>query len=331
MTTSQHFQADASKNPKNLFGSPADDLAASGLSVPEDPFMEPSDTFDFGDENTAASRKRQSSARSARANAPASRPSVSGRVVERSHRAQSADASPQGKAAASQGASTEPCASDAKASAARRRGIGWRTWALIVGIVVLVALAIGGVYAWNALFRFDDAADIQGEWRTADNAMIVVIDAENMYLPEGLTYAYTLDISAKSISFAFSNLTGAGIYEFSDDRRTLTITEGEEGSSRVTVLCKVSDNAEASARMLSEEEAALFAEGPSGGEGDSEQDSAAAAEPLPGLPQGEGGQTAGSNAALPPTSEDAASQEAAESDAQDYEEDSAWDETTAEA
>lgn len=120
---------------------------------------------------------------------------------------------------------------------------------MIVAVVIAAAVVVGAFLAWNAFFRHDDAADIQGEWRTQDNSMIVVIDGSNIRMPD-LEYPYEIDTGTKTITFSFSDLTGSGSYSFSDDRNTLTIVEGEGDSAATTVFVKVSDNTQATPRLL---------------------------------------------------------------------------------
>lgn len=132
----------------------------------------------------------------------------------------------------------------------KARGVG-RIIAIIVAVVAIAALAVGAFFVWNTFLRYDDAADIQGEWRTQEGTMTVVIDATNIRMPE-LEYSYEIDKGAKTITFHFSDLTGSGTYSFSEDRSTLTIVEGEGDTAATTVLVRVSNNTQATPQLLEE-------------------------------------------------------------------------------
>ena len=119
----------------------------------------------------------------------------------------------------------------------------------VIGALAVVAIAVGAFFVWNTFLRYDDAADIQGEWRTQDNAMTVVIDGSNIRMPD-LEYSYEIDTGAKRLTFHFSDLTGAGTYSFSGDRSTLTIVEGEGDAATTTVLVKVSGDTQATPQLI---------------------------------------------------------------------------------
>ncbi|MFR4804904.1 MAG: hypothetical protein ACLT98_17295 [Eggerthellaceae bacterium] len=125
--------------------------------------------------------------------------------------------------------------------ARRRRILAWSA------AVFVVAVLVGsGVLFWNTYLRYDDAADIQGEWQVIDGSSTVVIDSDSIRMLELLDYEYTLDTWAKTIDFSFADLSGTGSYSFSDDRRVLIIKEGEGDDQTTLSLVKISDNAEPS-------------------------------------------------------------------------------------
>lgn len=102
-----------------------------------------------------------------------------------------------------------------------------RHWPLIVVSVVLVlVVAVVGGLSWDRWLRFDDAADIQGEWQTPGSTVSVVIDGESIKLTEDVTWSYTLDSGAKTLAYTFGNYEGQGRYLFSPDRTQLVITDG---------------------------------------------------------------------------------------------------------
>ncbi len=108
--------------------------------------------------------------------------------------------------------------------------------------VVLVALAVAtSVLAWNQWLRYDDAADIQGTWRVEGSAATFTVTGSEIQLTSDVSYPYTLDTFAKTISFSFGNYEGGGSYVFSPERDVLTITESApdaDGGQAVTTLVK---------------------------------------------------------------------------------------------
>ncbi|MFR3273484.1 MAG: hypothetical protein ACLTQI_06560 [Slackia sp.] len=133
--------------------------------------------------------------------------------------------------------------------ARRRRILAWSA------AVFVAAMLVGsGVLFWNTYLRYDDAADIQGEWQVIDGSSTVVIDSDSIRMLELLDYEYTLDTWAKTIDFSFTDLSGTGSYSFSDDRRVIIIKEGEDDNQTTLSLVKISDNAEAEPRIVDESE-----------------------------------------------------------------------------
>ncbi len=143
----------------------------------------------------------------------------------------------------------------AKPQSHERRNHILKIVALCFAAVLVACAAVAAFWAWDTWLRFDDAADIQGEWLTADGTAFVVIDAEEIHMPDSVDFAYTLDTKGKTISYSFVDLAGGGSYEFSRDRATLTITESD-GSQ--TVLQKYSDSTDGEPRVLSADEAAVL-------------------------------------------------------------------------
>lgn len=181
-----------------------------------------------------------------------------------------------------------------------------------VGIVFIaafvVAAVVAGLWAWNAWFRYDDAADIQGGWNTGNPAVSVTIDATAIHMPDSVDFAYTIDTREKTISFSFGELSGGGSYEFSEDRTMFTITE-LDGSQ--TVFTRVSSfgtedsaqegqqssNAESSSSV--DDENQQDAASDSSSAVDSSEDEAQQAEVSAALESTSGESTPGSNAVAP--------------------------------
>ncbi len=112
---------------------------------------------------------------------------------------------------------------------------------LIPVVLLLVALAVAtAVLSWNQWFRYDDAFDIQGTWRAESGNVTLVITGSDIEFTQDVSYPYTLDTFAKTISFNFGNYSGGGSYAFSPERDVLTITEenpdAEGGKSSTTLV-----------------------------------------------------------------------------------------------
>lgn len=143
----------------------------------------------------------------------------------------------------------------AKPRSSEHRNRILRIVAVCLAAVLVACAAVAAFWAWDTWLRFDDSADIQGEWLTANGTALVVIDAEEIHMPDSVDFKYTLDTNNKTISYTFVDLTGGGSYEFSRDRATLTITESD-GSQ--TVFQKYSDSTDGEPRVLSADEAAAL-------------------------------------------------------------------------
>ena len=84
--------------------------------------------------------------------------------------------------------------------------------AVCFAAVLVACVAVAAFWAWDTWLRFDDSADIQGEWLTSNGAALVVIDAEEIHMPDSVDFKYTLDTKSKTISYTFVDLTGGGSY-----------------------------------------------------------------------------------------------------------------------
>ncbi len=93
-----------------------------------------------------------------------------------------------------------------------------------IGVLAVAVAGVCAYCAWTIWWRYDDAADIQGTWRSNSGATIT-IDADKMHLTDDVSYDYTLDTGAKIIVYAFSSSQGQGSYRFSPDRSALVIDE----------------------------------------------------------------------------------------------------------
>jgi hypothetical protein len=123
----------------------------------------------------------------------------------------------------------------------------------IVLIVVLVAvIGVGAFFAWNTFLRYDDAQDIQGQWKIEGSTNSIVITDSEIRLTDSVSFNYELNTFEKTITYTFASYTGEGSYEFSSDRETLTLidlntdepgtSEGGDTSSSMRLL-KISNQA----------------------------------------------------------------------------------------
>ena len=276
----------------NIAGAPS---ASSGASSAEDG---PADFFDLGDGGASAggTSSRSSSPRSVQGSSrPSGRRAVRPRAranEDDAARSQTDDAGqrPHTRNVSGRGSRSAAAARREKGASGKR---GVKKIVLgIVGAVAIVAVVVGAFFVWNAFFRYDDAADIQGEWRTQDNAMTVVIDGSNIRMPD-LEYSYEIDTASKRLTFHFSELTGSGTYSFSSDRSTLTIVEGEGDAATTTVFIKVSDNAQATPQLIDPAESDDATADGEGASGDAEEsgDAATSGEAADGAGEGTGGES----------------------------------------
>ena len=139
-----------------------------------------------------------------------------------------------------------------RSSASADQGRG-RKAGLVVAAVLAVLVAAAALFVWNTYFRYDDTADIKGEWLVSDGSMVMVIDDQSIKMPDAV-YDYSLDTGKKTITFTFAELSGGGSYDFSDGRKTLTVSEGQENVVETTFY-KMSDKVQAKPRKLSGEKA----------------------------------------------------------------------------
>lgn len=132
----------------------------------------------------------------------------------------------------SEHAPEEDVADEEGASVRRKRKTEPRTLAkrvvlVLIALLVIVAVALASYFAWDRWGRYDDAADIQGQWYIDGTAAPIIIDAQTMQLADNVAYSYEIDPQEKTIRFSFGSWKGQGRYRFSDDRQRLLIMDGE--------------------------------------------------------------------------------------------------------
>ena len=101
---------------------------------------------------------------------------------------------------------------------------------IVVAAIVAVLLILLGLFCWNRWLRYDDAAEIQGEWFAAFSGKRapIVIDGETIEFNPDTKWHYTLDTTAKTITFTFGSQSGGGRYWFAGDHEHLIIEDGTE-------------------------------------------------------------------------------------------------------
>lgn len=92
--------------------------------------------------------------------------------------------------------------------------------------MVLVVVAVVVAFScWRWTFA-NDAQDIQGTWYIAGTQKTVEVTADGIKLADDVTYSYTIDEGAKTLSLSFGNMEGEARYRFSLDRQTLALRDG---------------------------------------------------------------------------------------------------------
>ena len=93
--------------------------------------------------------------------------------------------------------------------------------------MVLVVVAVVVAFScWRWTFA-NDAQDIQGTWYIAGTQKTVDVTPDGIKLADDVTYSYTIDEGAKTLSLSFGNMEGEARYRFSLDRQTLALRDGE--------------------------------------------------------------------------------------------------------
>lgn len=142
---------------------------------------------------------------------------------------------PMDQASIEEGADDEDL-SEARPQARRKLSRKARV-AIIIGAIVLVAgIVVAALFVWNRWYRFDDHADMQGEWYVVGTTVPVTIDETSIHLTGDVTYNYEINAHDKTISYSFGTMKGQGRYWFSDDRKYLVITDGDEFTGSSTAI-----------------------------------------------------------------------------------------------
>lgn len=111
-----------------------------------------------------------------------------------------------------------------------------RIAAVVATIVLIAAIVIACLFAWNRWYRFNDHADLQGTWYAVGTAVPIQIDDASIKLTDDVAYQYEIDAHDKTIRYTFGPMQGQGRYWLSDDRQCLVITDGREFDGTSTAL-----------------------------------------------------------------------------------------------
>lgn len=103
-----------------------------------------------------------------------------------------------------------------------------RVVGIVLGIVLAVLLVLVGYVSASRWMIFNDEADIQGKWYVYGTDVPLTFNEGSIVINSETSYAYHIDVTAKTIEYTFGNLVGHGRYWFGDGRNTLVITDGDD-------------------------------------------------------------------------------------------------------
>lgn len=109
---------------------------------------------------------------------------------------------------------------------------------IVVGIAIAIIAILMGLFCWNRWLRYDDTVEIQGEWFAAFSGRRapIVIDGDTIEFNSETKWHYTLDTTAKTITFTFGSQSGGGRYWFVGDHEHLVIEDGIDFSAFDTFM-----------------------------------------------------------------------------------------------
>ena len=79
----------------------------------------------------------------------------------------------------------------------------------IVLIALIACLAVGAFFAVRHYLHRDDAHLIQGEWRVEGEHMTMVIDENDIKMPGGVEFSYTIDPDNGKLTLNYALKPGA--------------------------------------------------------------------------------------------------------------------------
>ena len=147
-------------------------------------------------------------------------------------------------AADAEGGAAEPEQSEQSAQKPRRRAVAdvasqlprLRPRTIVIAVVMVIAVVAVCVFAFNRWGRFDDHADMQGTWYVLGTEVAIEIGDDTIKLNDEVSYHYQIDERQKTITYTFGPMSGQGRYWFSDDRKHLVITDGDDYTAASTTV-----------------------------------------------------------------------------------------------
>lgn len=95
-----------------------------------------------------------------------------------------------------------------------------------ISTILVVVAALVLVVCAQRWWMANDASDIQGTWTIDASGKTVPITSSEITLTDDVTYTYTLDTFAKTITVKIGNYTGISHYVFSGDKKQLMLIDG---------------------------------------------------------------------------------------------------------
>ncbi len=90
-----------------------------------------------------------------------------------------------------------------------------------------------------------DHSNLKGEWKVKDTSVTVVF-TDDKFRMVGIDYDYTIDTSAKTITYTTGEMTGTAKYSFAEGNTRLVLDEDDgSGGTTSTTFEKVSDDTSA--------------------------------------------------------------------------------------
>lgn len=115
----------------------------------------------------------------------------------------------------------------------------------LITCALALACACACFFGLAACGGNEDQQHLEGVWQVRDSTVTYVF-TEDKFKMVGNTYDYTIDTSAKTITYKNGAMTGTAKYSFSSDNEQLTLDEDDgNGGTRQTKFDKVSDDTSA--------------------------------------------------------------------------------------
>ena len=96
---------------------------------------------------------------------------------------------------------------------------------LIISILIIVFISFFAYSIWNRWFRYDDSADLAGNWQISGSISTVAITSKNISFGGNVMLTYEVDSSSKIVHYKIGEMSGSSHYRFSYDRKQLAFLE----------------------------------------------------------------------------------------------------------